>query len=210
MTSGEMIWQSLVNQSHNFTKKLKKNCFHLYDKSDKKVKNYLQGLSRFNFVKNIEDANFLLGTSISQDLNTVDFVPILIKSINKNLPFICANPDFETVNINKKLVICMGTVAELYKNLGGNVFILGKPSVEIYIESTKKIKKLNKSKILAVGDSLNHDIRGANLFGIDSLLITSGIHKSSFDTKQPKWNSSKNQFKNLRILPKFLCSKFKF
>ena len=75
----------------------------------------------------------------------------------------------------------MGTIAELYKNMGGEVFILGKPRFEIYEESTKKISNLDKSKILAVGDSLHHDIAGANNFGIDSLLITSGIHHDCFD-----------------------------
>ena len=35
--------------------------------------------------------------------------------------------------------------------------------------------------MLAIGDSIHHDIKGAENFGIDSLLITSGIHKSIFD-----------------------------
>ena len=33
---------------------------------------------------------------------------------------------------SNNLIFCMGTIAELYKNMGGDVFILGKPSVEIY------------------------------------------------------------------------------
>ena len=36
------------------------------------------------------------------------------------------------------------------------------------------------SKIIAVGDSLDHDILGASNFGVDSILITSGIHKDMF------------------------------
>jgi len=89
------------------------------------------------------------------------------------------------------------------------VFILGKPSIKIYSESVSKINKFNKSKVLAVGDSLFHDIKGANLFEVDSLLISSGIHKSSFEKISPKWNTNKNQFKNLDIKPTYLCSKFK-
>ena len=102
----------------------------------------------------------------------------------------------------------MGTIAQLYKSLGGEIFILGKPKIDIYIESTKKIKKLDKSKVLAVGDSMYHDIQGANLFGVDSLLITSGIHQSSFDGKKPRWETNINQVSNLGISPTFLCSKF--
>ena len=102
----------------------------------------------------------------------------------------------------------MGTIAQLYKGLGGEIFILGKPKIDIYIESTKKIKKLIKSRVLAVGDSMFHDIQGANLFGVDSLLITSGIHKSSFDDKNPRWETNINQLNNTGILPTFLCSRF--
>ena len=121
----------------------------------------------------------------------------------------CANPDYESVESNSnKPIICMGTIAELYKSLGGEIFVLGKPTLDIYIESTKKIKKLDKSKVLVVGDSIYHDIKGAKLFGVDSLLITSGIHQSSFDIIKPEWNSNTNQVKNLDITPTFLCSKF--
>ena len=103
----------------------------------------------------------------------------------------------------------MGTIADLYDNLGGKTFSLGKPSIKIYQEATRKIDKINKKKILAVGDSIFHDIKGANLFGIDSLLITSGIHQSYFHKTNPIWDSNMNMLKNNRILPKFLCSKFK-
>ena len=62
--------------------------------------------------------------------------------------------------------------------------------------------------MLAVGDSMYHDIQGANLFGVDSLLITSGIHQSSFDDKKPRWQTTINQVNNTDISPTFLCSRF--
>ena len=61
--------------------------------------------------------------------------------------------------------------------MGGQVIIQGKPEVEIYMEATKSIN-LDKSKTIAVGDSLFHDIKGANNFFIDSILVKSGIHKN--------------------------------
>ncbi|PPR53362.1 MAG: hypothetical protein CFH11_00460, partial [Alphaproteobacteria bacterium MarineAlpha5_Bin1] len=104
--------------------------------------------------------------------------------------------------------ICMGTIAELYKNMGGEVFILGKPSCEIYEESTKKISNIDKSKILAIGDSIHHDIVGANNFGIDSLLITSGIHHDCFDQSSPQWQSDRNKLQKFGNEPTFVCSNF--
>ncbi|KAK8961019.1 hypothetical protein KSP40_PGU013749 [Platanthera guangdongensis] len=35
---------------------------------------------------------------------------------------------------------------------------------------------LSSYECIAVGDSLHHDIKGANIAGIDSVLITGGIH----------------------------------
>ena len=64
----------------------------------------------------------------------------MTKAIKNQLPFVCANPDFVSVEINSgKPIICMGTIAALYENMGGEVFILGKPGYEIYKESTKKL-----------------------------------------------------------------------
>ena len=209
MTSGEMIWQSLVNLNHDFTKKLQKNCFHIYDKGKEDAKKYLEGLEKFNFVANIEEADFILGCTPQFNTTTIDYIPLLTKAIKNKLPFVCANPDFVSIeNSFGKPIICMGTIAELYKNMGGEVFILGKPSCEIYEESTKKISNIDKSKILAVGDSIHHDIVGANNFGIDSLLITSGIHHDCFDQSSPQWQSDRNKLQKFGNEPTFVCSNF--
>ena len=210
MTSGEMIWKSLVNLNYNFAKKLKNNCFHIYDDTKNDGKSFLEGLDKYNFVNDIENADFILGCTPYQNSKTIDYIPLLSKAIQRNLPFVCANPDFETIeNISNRYFICMGTIAELYNNMGGQVLILGKPSVEIYKKSTEKIKNINKSKMIAIGDSLHHDIKGANAFGIDSVLITSGIHTNHFDKNSPKWKSNLNQLQKLGIEPTFLCSEFK-
>ena len=55
---------------------------------------------------------------------------------------------------------------------------------------------------------INAGIQGANSFGVDCLLITSGIHQSSFDGRKPRWETNINQVNNLGISPTFLCSKF--
>ena len=35
-------------------------------------------------------------------------------------------------------------------------------------------------KVLAIGDNLNTDIRGANNMNIDSIFISNGVHRSEF------------------------------
>ena len=53
----------------------------------------------------------------------------------------------------------------------------GKPETDIYSKITKSLK-INKNETVAIGDSIFHDIKGANNFSIDSILVTSGIHKN--------------------------------
>tara|TARA_B100000315_G_scaffold231234_1_gene242404 strand:- start:16 stop:894 length:879 start_codon:yes stop_codon:yes gene_type:complete len=210
LTSGEMIWQNLYSKSNDFFKKLGSKCYHLTDETKEDGLGFVNGLE-YDFVEKIEDANFILGCTTSPDFTTLDYVPLLEKAIKKNIPFICANPDYETVeSLKGNLIICMGTVAELYKDFGGSVFIMGKPSIEIYKEATKDFKKTDKKRMLAIGDSIHHDIKGAMNFGIDSLLITSGIHKSIFNQSHLVWEDSNNYLTEFKIKPTYLCSKFQF
>ena len=208
MTSGEMIWQELFNSIDNYEKELK-NCFHIYNSSKEDGLDFRKGLNKFNFVSNINEANFILACTPFEKTEPLDYIPILKKALDLNLIMFCANPDFVTVEKNKASnVFCMGTIADLYEHMGGKVIILGKPNKEIYIESTKKISGLNLSRTIAIGDSLDHDILGANNFGIDSVLISSGIHKELFEEglqiglnnieKSNKWESR----------PTYLCSNF--
>ena len=212
MTSGEMIWQSLVNENYLQTKNLGQNCFHILDKNKEDGKKYLEGLKKFNFVDSIETADFILACTPFANKNVIDYIPILTFAKKNNLPFICANPDFDTVESQSgKLAFCMGTIGKLYNNMGGETFILGKPNIEIYNESTKKLTSIDKSRILAIGDSLHHDIKGALNFGIDSLLITStGIHQNFFDKNIPKWETDINIFQKIGFTPTFICNEFKF
>ena len=210
LTSGEMIWQNLYTKSNNFFKKLGRKCYYLTDKTKEDGFKYVDGL-KYDFVENVEDADFILGCTTSPNLKTLDYVPLLEKAIKKKIPFICANPDYETVESStNNLIICMGTIAELYKDFGGLVFIMGKPSTHIYNEATKRFNRIDKKRMLAIGDSIHHDIKGAVNFGIDSLLITSGIHKSIFDQSNPIWDDANHYLSTFKIKPTYLSSKFQF
>ena len=125
---------------------------------------------------------------------------MLESAYKKKLIMYCANPDFETVESNSNNnVFCMGAIGEIYKKMGGNVIIKGKPDVSIYAETTNQIN-LEKKRTVAIGDSLFHDIQGANNFEIDSVLVKSGIHKDL--------NQINNLIKNHQIAPTYIIDKF--
>ena len=91
---------------------------------------------------------------------------------------ICTNPDL-IVDRGNVRELCAGSIAMVFEKMGGNVVYFGKPYPEVYNQSIDN----NNKKILAIGDNLNTDIRGANLLNYDSLLISSGIHKKEINNK---------------------------
>lgn len=197
LTSGEMIWQQLNTNFFNLNPK--KNCFHIFDESKEDGLLIREGLN-LNFVEKIDDADIILACTPFIGLQPSDYIPLLEAAFNKGITMYCANPDFEVVESkSNKNIFCMGAIAEIYKNMGGNVIIQGKPDISIYLETTKIIN-LQKKRTIAIGDSLFHDIKGANNFEIDSVLVKSGIHKDN--------NTINNIIKNHKITPTFIIDKF--
>ena len=87
---------------------------------------------------------------------------------------VCTNPDL-IVHRGSNTEYCAGSVAAIFEKLGGQVAYFGKPYPEIYNFCIKK-----NETILAVGDNIRTDIRGANKMKFDSLFIIDGIHKKEF------------------------------
>lgn len=93
----------------------------------------------------------------------------------RGLPMICANPDI-VVHRGDRLIPCAGALARDYAAMGGEVRMAGKPYRPIYDLAATIAGTGSAADILAIGDGLNTDIRGANAYGADALLIVGGIH----------------------------------
>ena len=114
-----------------------------------------------------------------------DYKILLDFFLNKKIPLICANPD-EVVARGEKIVFCAGALANQYKQEGGMVRYFGKPYSDIYSFALKKVrahkdfKDKKEINTLVIGDNIKTDIKGANLFNLDSVLILNGIYKDFF------------------------------
>lgn len=114
-----------------------------------------------------------------------DYKILLDFFLNKKIPLICANPD-EVVARGEKIVFCAGALANQYKQEGGMVRYFGKPYSDIYSFALKKVRAHKNFKdkkeinTLVIGDNIKTDIKGANLFNLDSVLILNGIYKDFF------------------------------
>ena len=122
--------------------------------------------------QDINKSNYLLCTGLyddyDQDLNY--YKKLFVNSISKKM--ICTNPDL-IVDRGGKREYCAGSVAMVFEKLGGKVIYFGKPYPEVYNQATTS----NNKKVIAIGDNLNTDIKGAIKMNYDSLIITDGIHK---------------------------------
>ena len=102
----------------------------------------------------------------------------------RGVPMLCANPDIVTQR-GAKLVWCAGALAERYRALGGETIMIGKPHPLVYELALERISAIAGEavplqSVLAIGDALGTDVRGAIGQGLDLLFITDGIHADEF------------------------------
>lgn len=124
--------------------------------------------------------------SLSPFLEMGDFrnVDSILKACQeRNLPAVCANPDFVVQIPSGEGVNYMpGKLAARYEELGGTCRTFGKPGAEHFEACISKLG-LDKQRVCHVGDSLHHDIAGACQAGVPSVFVTSGIHKAELGTE---------------------------
>jgi HAD superfamily hydrolase (TIGR01459 family) len=169
----------------------------------------LKGLD-INYPSDISNANYIILSILAR--NESEFThwdKEMLQAISNNIPALCINPDM-IASHGDSINYTPGTFAKRYKDLGGRVYYYGKPYLPLYhyaLDSFIKETGINKNKIIAIGDSLETDIKGATSYGIDSLLLLNGVHAGT------DINSNiilENLFKKFELEPKFLMAKPKF
>ena len=164
MTSGEAAMHA-INQ-----KKFGKTFYHLGPSRD---------ISVFEKAKDnrvdLKSCDFILCTGLFDDYdNDLDYYKkFLFEHISKKL--ICTNPDL-IVHRGNVEELCAGSVAKVFEELGGEVIYFGKPYKEVY-----NMCFGSNEKVLAIGDNLRTDIKGANNLKIDCIFISEGVHRKEFN-----------------------------
>jgi len=162
-TSGEAALKTLKKNIYG------KKFYHLGPKRDKDL---IAGFQKNK--TNLDKCEFILCTGLFEEQeNSLNYYKNLLKKHTK-LKMICTNPDLKVYR-GLRSEYCAGSVAAIFRELGGKVIYFGKPYPEIYNFCIKK-----NETILAIGDNIRTDIKGANNMKFDSLFITNGIHKDEF------------------------------
>src|ERR1700754_4845927 len=135
----------------------------------------------------LNEADYIVCTGPFDDETETpeDYRAMMLQALERRLPLICANPDI-VVERGDRLVYCAGAIAELYRELGGEVIFYGKPHRPIYeraitLAAERRGRATPLERVLAIGDSVRTDLAGAHGFGIDCLFVTRGIHSQEFE-----------------------------
>ena len=130
----------------------------------------------------VETADYVVCSGLFDDtIETPDNYRELLSAMRTRALFmVCANPDI-VVERGDTLIYCAGALADAYGELGGEVLYCGKPHAPIYEAALAAAAALRgtappRSRVLAIGDSVRTDLKGAASFGVDCLFVVSGIH----------------------------------
>ncbi len=173
LTSGEAVHRHLRDRPDEWWQGLGTRVFHLGPERDRNV---LEGLG-LTEVATPAEAEFLLNTGPDDHRNPTDmaeFEPVLEQCRAAGLPMICGNPDLEVIRDGVR-VLCAGSLALRYQEMGGNVRSLGKPDPAIY-RPVLRMLDLPSERVMAVGDSLRTDIAGAAAAGLAACWVLGGLH----------------------------------
>ncbi len=156
-------------------------------------------------IENLEEKDYEgLGAVVLFDDSGYEFKDGINKTLNvirnTDAPVVLANPDLIYPVTDDEFAIAIGSLSNMLENVSNRKFFkFGKPGVRIFeyaFEKVNKKRKIAKRDVLMVGDTLDTDIIGGNVFGIDTALVLSG-------STLP--NQAENMILNKGILPTHIC-----
>jgi HAD superfamily hydrolase (TIGR01459 family) len=207
-TSGEATWRALRDRPDPFFAALGERCLLWAQDADHEI---MDGLPLI-VVGDVDEADFILlaGTDPGGSLET--FKPALARALARDLPMVCANPDVVVVGPDG-MGMAPGAIARHYQSLGGRVAFAGKPHPPIYRLCLETLAPIPPARILAIGDSLEHDIAGGAAMGLDTALVMGGIHAEAFDLERGRsanWPALERLAHSHGALPRWVLPRFRW
>jgi HAD superfamily hydrolase (TIGR01459 family) len=175
VSAGDDARDAILTSADPFYRALGRRCLVLARERDSHLVDRL-GLE---VVTDVEQAEFLFALSIDAPRQSVrGWEPVLIRAAARGLPMVCGNPDLAQVTPAGTLLEATGLLAVRYAELGGAVRSHGKPSPRIYETCLQRLT-CPRERIVAIGDSLQHDVLGARGVGLASILVAGGVHREA-------------------------------
>ena len=178
ITSGEVAYWTIKNkiEDGNFIKP------KIYLISRDADTSPIDGLS-CKIAKNTDEADYLIIAGSESDTKSLNYYTSLLEPMaNKGIPAFCTNPDLVMLTPNGTS-FGAGLIAKEYEEMGGSVTWFGKPHPLIYKFALNKIPNIEPQKVLCIGDSVEHDIRGSFNANCSSALVKTGIAATKKEEK---------------------------
>ncbi len=116
----------------------------------------------------------VIGGSQADKIPLEDYARRLRPAAERGAPCVCTNPDKWMLTENGPRPAA-GAIAAEYARMGGPVSWIGKPYPAIYQRAARLLACAEPSRVLCVGDSVEHDVVGARRFGAAAALFRTGI-----------------------------------
>lgn len=182
VTSGEVAWQSILDRTFG-PPFIPGSRVFLVGHND-----YDYGFDEIGLAP-VEDSTaadfILIAASRAPRFSLAQYRDSLAAAAAGNVPALCCNPDRMMLTA-AGLQPSAGAIASLYRELGGNVTFVGKPYPAIYAAARKLCPRNRNARTLAIGDSIEHDIRGGQNAGLATALVLTGLSAQLSDDQLHK------------------------
>ena len=202
ITSGELAFEQINSRAYDFLppKKRKATLKVVVIGNGEDDDEYIRDCG-CELAKSLDEADFVLvrgmfaiyeGSSNCLNFRVAEHLleniqPFLGRCVKHDLRMILSNPDFNRPGSGDPMP---GQIGVMYESMGGVVEYIGKPFAAVYEKCYNTFTLLNegreidKHRICGIGDSLEHDIVGANNFGITSIFTANGVHAHDLGTNE--------------------------
>lgn len=173
LTSGEVTWHGLKARAQTPFTELGHACLLIARGGDHAI---VDGLD-LTIVSDVGTADFILLAGLDDAVAEPEhWRARLADAAARGLPMLCANPDLAMFGASG-LIPAPGALARFYETLGGRVAYVGKPHAPIFAAALERLGQPDPTRVLMIGDSLDHDVAGACRAGMLTLLLRSGVHR---------------------------------
>lgn len=172
MTSGEALWQDIAQGRATASR------LYPVERAPGDAASWAEGL-QVALVDRLDQADAVLLMGLPDGIAADAFEDLVEDVIARDLPILCTNPDRASPRAGGEIVISPGELAHQAAAKGAGVTFYGKPHAPVF-RALETTLKLDPSRLLMVGDSLEHDIAGGHGAGWSTLFIRGGLHGAAF------------------------------
>ncbi len=133
-------------------------------------------------VRDAHEADFIMLSGVHGDrFDLTHYLEELAAAMALRLPVVCSNPDLVAATASGN-ELSPGAVAEAYRERTGIAPVyVGKPYRPVYDRCLAALPDVSRARVVCVGDSLAHDVKGGADAGLATLFCLAGIHQTDFD-----------------------------